>query len=324
MILHNIVLHQLIKERQGKPKLKLSEILLPVDDEVILEFVERVVKSYSSKNPTYGIFEENEITYPFQTIVRKYRIDGDFLGFSNEAMKILEKEIDKHTTTGGYVVFIYYEQNKIDFLTTVMLDNSIQFSVDDVSLTIKKLKGLAIEKLARANRLNINKWENDEDQYLSFIKGTRSVSVYFQNFIGSTDQTSSKQNTEKLKTAIQKYMKANDYTDEQQRGVYNRVHKYAFDKVHKDEDLELDTIAVLIDQQNPEKFTDFIDENEELMVSNNFRVTSPSHLKFLNRILIKEKGYTLEFDREIKGIKIVKEGSDLRIKDVPAEVLQQF
>lgn len=323
MKLQQIVLHQIIKEQMEKPSLKTSDSLLPVN-EVTEEFVEKIIKSYASKNPTYGVFEDNKELYPFQTHVESFRNGGSFLDFSCEAMKILKKEIDSPTTTGGYVVFILYNENMVDFLITIMLDNSTSFSVNDANLTIKKLQSLDIERLARANRINFEKWKNDDPQYLSFIKGTRGISLYFQKFIGSTDLTSSLQNTNNLKDAMAKYMSREGYSSEQKRLTYNKVNDYAIKKYDLDEDLELNAIAVLINEINPEGFSNFIQENEDLEVSGSFRVTQKTHLKFLTWQTVKEKGYSLEFDRGLIGNKILKNGSDIIIKNVPADVLKEF
>ncbi|SHI95804.1 Nucleoid-associated protein YejK [Arenibacter nanhaiticus] len=323
MLLKNIVIHQIIKEQFGKPSLKTSDALLPVNDDT-KEFVEKIIKSYAAKNPTYGIFEEDQVIYPFQGLVKRYLNDNQFYDFSLTAMDILEKEIDKSTTTGGYVVFIDYTDKKSDFLITIMLDNSTSFSVNDTNLTLKKLKSLDIDKLARANRVNITKWQNDDPQYLSFIKGTRGISIYFQKFIGSTDLTSSKENTEKLKLAMANYMTEKKFKREQVREVYSKVNDYSVKKYDHDEDLEIKAISVLINDMEPEDFMDYLKQNEDLEVSGAFRVTQKSHIKFLTKEIIKEKGYTLEFDRKLRGTKIRKVGNTIVIKDIPADILRNF
>jgi len=73
-----------------------------------------------------------------------------------------------------------------------MLDKSDQLTVNDDSLGIEKLKTLDIDKIARGNTLNITRWLNNDDLYLSFIKDTRGISNYFIDYIGTTDITSSR------------------------------------------------------------------------------------------------------------------------------------
>lgn len=323
MDLHNIVLHQIIKEQLDEPELNLSENLLPVN-ELSIEFVEKLIKSYSSKNPTYGVFEDNDDLFPFQKYILRYFEDNDFLSFTSDAMDVLNNKINTPFATGGYVVFVHYTQNNVEFIITVMLDKSVQFSVDDDNLTLRKLKSLDLERMARANRVNFTKWTGGEHQYLSFIKGTRSVSVYFQEFIGSTDMTSSKQNTDNLRVALQTYMRDNNYDEDRKRDVLHRVKGYSLRKYEAEEDLELRAISVLVDDQLPDNFVDFITDNEDVEVSGYFRVTQKAHLKFFDKVIIKERGYSLEFDRNLKGTKIFREGNSIVITEVPANILENF
>lgn len=323
MELHNIVLHQIIKEQLDEPELNLSENLLPVN-ELSIEFVEKLIKSYSSKNPTHGVFEDNDDLFPFQKYVLRYFRDNDFLSFTSDAMDVLNIKINTPFATGGYVVFVHYTQSNVEFIITVMLDKSVQFSVDDDNLTLRKLKSLDLERMARANRVNFTKWRGDEHQYLSFIKGTRSVSVYFQEFIGSTDMTSSKQNTDNLRVALQTYMRDNNYDDDRKRDVLHRVKGYSLRKFEAEEDLDLRAISVLVDDQLPDNFIEFITDNEDLEVSGYFRVTQKAHLKFFDKVIIKERGYSLEFDRNLKGTKIFREGNSIVITEVPANILANF
>lgn len=79
-----------------------------------------------------------------------------------------------------------------------MMDKSAQYTNTD-DLGIKKLMTLNVEKLARANRLNLDKWKKNDGRYLTFIKGTREVSQYFIKFIGATDISSAKENFRILK-----------------------------------------------------------------------------------------------------------------------------
>lgn len=59
-------------------------------------------------------------------------------------------------------------------------------------------------------------------------------------------------------------------------------------------------------------------------MSGTFRVTQKSHLKFLTKEIIKEKGYTLEFDRKLVGTKIRKVKNTIVIKDIPSDILKIF
>ncbi|NDP27270.1 MAG: hypothetical protein GZ087_07580 [Flavobacterium sp.] len=323
MIVKKIVFHHIVKELKGTPKLKCSDKLLPIN-ETVIEFVEKLIKNYSSKNPTQGTFKEDKLNYPFQSKADEYVKNDDFLKFTQESMTILESKINISTTTGGYVVFVHYEEKKVDFLITAMLDKSAQFTVDDKNLDIAKLMTLDVEKLARANRLNFNRWKAKDVLYLSFIKGTREVSKYFIDFIGSTDITSAKENFLKLNEATNKYFVHNNLSVLEKDKIKDNISNYVVDCFQKGNDVELVSISSIINAQDPNSFLDFISD-KELEVSGKIAINKKTDFDTLFRNRVSEKGYTLVFDKSlVKTKKIEHNGNQIIINDVPAEYIKNF
>jgi nucleoid-associated protein YejK len=324
MTLKNIILHHIKREENQAPDLNLSEHPLNRNDTTVQEFVEKLIKSFSSKNPTYGEFQKDNKVYPFQGLVNQYKLEEDFLKFSIESMKLLEKEIQVPRAKGGYVVFTHYERNNIDFLITIMLDKSEQFTTNDKNLDIKKLKTLDIDKLARANRINLTKWENNEDLYLSFIKGTRDVSGYFQKFIGNTDLTSSRKNTQNLKDAISIYMRKEGFNDDQKEYANQKISNYLLKQYQKDEDVEIQAISAHLNPDNPDRFIQFIQADDQTEVSGNYRLSQKSDFQIFHRAKITGDGYKVEFEKNlIKEGKVRRQGNDLIFKNLPKEELDK-
>lgn len=324
MELKNIVLHHIKREENQSPILNLSDHLLDKNDATVKEFVEKLVKSFSSKNPTYGEFQKDKIAYPFQNLVSDYRNNDDFLKFSTESMKLLDKEIQVPQAKGGYVVFTHYKRNQTEFLITIMLDKSEQFTINDDNLDIRKLKTLDIDKLARANRVNIEKWENNDDLYLSFIKGTRDVSGYFQKFIGNTDLTSSKKNSQNLKDAISKYMRKEDFNDDQKEEANQKISDYLLRQFQKEEDVEINSISAHINPDNPNGFIEFVQYDDEIEVSGNYRLSQKADFNIFHRAKLTGNGYKVEFEKNlIKQGKVIRQGNDVIFKDLPKDELDK-
>ncbi|TWP28580.1 hypothetical protein ETU08_09055 [Apibacter muscae] len=320
MDLKNIILHQITREGDELPTLNYSDHNLLVD-ETVIEFVKKLIKNYSSKNPTFGTFEEDITNYPFQTKVKQYIQNLDFVTFSTESMNILKKEIQVPKATGGYIVFVHYEERHEDFIITAMLDKSTQFAVDDTNLGIEKLKTLDIEKVARANRINISKWNRGDSLYLSFIKGTRNVSNYFQKFIGSTDITSAKYNVKLLDNAINMYLRKNNVTGGKKDLIKENISNYFESQYKNKEDITLSSIASIINPEQPSLFSDFL-SSQNIELSGNFSLSKRDDFNIFKKSVVKEKGYTFGFEKElIKNGKIERVGNDILIKNVPAEQL---
>jgi nucleoid-associated protein YejK len=321
MIVKNVVFHHILKEQSGKASVNCSDKLLPINTTVV-EFVTKLIKNYSSRNPTQGTFQADSSNYPFQLKVSQYVKDNNFLNLTTESMKILEKSIDKPNTTGGYVVFAHYVEKQVHFLITAMLDKSAQFTVDDENLDIEKLMTLDVEKLARANRLNIKKWQSNDILYLSFIKGTRAVSKYFIDFIGSTDITSSKENFDKLKEATNQYFLNNNIKTLQRDIIKDKISNYIVTCFDNSIDVELTSISSLINSEQPNAFLDFI-KNRNLEVSGKIAIHRKTDYDTFFRNRIFEKGYSLSFDKSlIKTNKITYKGNQIIINDVPDEFIK--
>ncbi len=317
MELKNIVLHQIIKEVHGDPTLNLSHRLLVID-EITIEFVKTLVKSYISKSPTYGTFDEDRVNNPFQTSVKNYFQNHDFLTFSKESMNTLKKAISKPQTKGGYVVFIHYKEKTEDFIVTVMLDNSTQFTVDTNNLDIKRLLGLDIEKVARANRINWKQWNNDKESYLSFIKGTRGVSDYFaKDFIGCTDYKSARKNAKQLEKAINHYMNENNFDNDRKQETRKKLKEYTDQQIKNEQDIMINSIAAYIDPANPDNFVNYINQNE--LEVGNFRSTNLNDFKGFKIKTVAGKDYKLEYQRNADDIIPDKKNRQIIIKNIPIE-----
>ncbi len=322
MELKKIVLHHIDKELKEKATLNCSTKLIIIND-TVTEFVEKLIKVYGAKNPSQGTFEDDEVNFPFQTKARKYIEDDDFLKLTIESMDILKSKMDINTTTGGYVIFIHYVQNQIDFLITAMMDKSAHYTNTN-DLGIEKLMALDIEKMARANRLNFEKWKNKEGRYLTFIKGTRTVSQYFIKFIGATDISSAKENFDKLKDAVKKYSVAANLPMAKQSKIREDISEYVEKCFVQKRDVEIESIAAIIDSEEPTAFLGFIEDNE-IEISGAIGVHSRSDFYSFTRNSIKEDGYHLVFEKElIKKEKITRDGNSIIIHDVPEEKLNSM
>lgn len=314
MQLEKIVLHQVIREDNQNPTLSLSSQLLEVN-EVTTGFIQSLIKSYTSKNPTYGTFDTDVANNPFQMSVKNYFETGDFLDFSIKAMNTLKQKIDTPHAKGGYVVFAHYIEVD-NFIVTVMLDNSDRFVVNDENLQIEKLLGLDIDKVARANRINWKRWQSNEESYLSFIKGTRGVSNYFaKDFIGCTDFKSAKLNAKNLIEAIDRYMNDNNFSDNEKRGARKEIKGYIDKQINKNKLIMLASVSAHINPDIPDKFLGYVHKNN--LPVGNFSSTRKSDFKGFERKIISGRGYKLEFDRNSENIHVDKRQKTITIKNIP-------
>lgn len=325
MELHQLTLHKLLKEQNGVAKLELRKKPYVVTATEI-EFISESKEVYYHKsNPNFGIFEGSAVSYPYQTLVKNY-LDGktDFLQFTTEAMKHFLTVIQKEQqATGGNVIFAHYTVNKEEFLLVMMLNSKKRFNVND-DLGIYDVMVLDIEKLDLANTLNITKWKNSEDTYLSFAKGRKEISKYFRHFIGCTDQTTAKQSSKNLKGALLDYMGELDLETSEKEDIRNRVFNYCVEKIKRREDISLSHISSMIDEDNPDLFQQYA-ASEKYGVSSYVKGHRQT-LKSLKFYVYRSKKLTIEFDSSLinESVFYNENKNELRIKNIPDELRKQL
>jgi nucleoid-associated protein len=325
MELHQLILHKLDKAQNEVAKLELRKkpyVITDIEKEFISESKEVY---YHKSNPNFGIFEENLISYPYQTLVNEYlEGDCDFLRFTSKAMQHFLTVIQQEQqATGGNVIFAHYTVNKEEFLLVMMLNSKKQFNVNE-DLGLYDVLILDIEKLDLANTLNITKWKNSEDTYLSFAKGRKEISKYFRHFIGCTDQTSAVQSSKSLKGALLDYIGELKIDNFEKEDIRNKVFNYCVEKIKKREDISLSHISSMIDENNPENFKNFA-ASERYGVSSLVKGHRQT-LKSLKFYVYRSKKLTIEFDSSLVNESIFynENRNELRIKNIPAELRKQL
>jgi len=325
MQLHEIILHKLKKEQNGIASLELRKkpyVVTNTENEFISESKEVY---YHNSNPNFGIFEANAVSYPYQTLVTEYLAKKtDFLQFTTKAMNHFLTVIkNEQQATGGNVVFAHYTVNKEEFILVMMLNSKKKFNINE-ELGLYDVQVLDIEKLDLANTLNITKWKNGEDTYLSFARGRKEISKYFRHFIGCTDQTSAKESSKSLKGALLDYIGDLDLDNAGKEDLRNRVFNYCVDKIKKKEDISLSHISSLIDEENPESFRKFA-ASEKYGVSSLVKGHRQT-LKSLKFYVYRSKKLTLEFDSELMNESIFynEKKNELTIKQIPDALKKQL
>lgn len=325
MDLKAIVVHRLDKERNGNATVSLRDSLLPIN-ETEQEFISSVNSVYYKKsNPTYGVFDPNTTSFPFQNMLRSYLENGDdFLKFSRNAMDHFRIVINDVTqATGGYVVFAHIETSQ-EFVLTVMLNSKKQFNIND-DLSIEEILSLDIEKLDVANFVNISKWEDEEDTYLSFARGRKDITNYFRRFIGCTDQSSAKQSSKRFKRAVLDYLN-NELKIERDEieDIRNQIFNYCTQKIKRKEDISLSHVSSMMDEENPKLFQEFA-AREEYQVSPYVKGHKGT-LKSLKFYVYRSKDLTIEFDSCLLNDRIAYDSNinELTIREVPDDLRQQI
>lgn len=204
LIVNQVVVHELIKEADAsEAQLFLSNALLPLDDKTEL-LIERLNLTFEQKSDTLQgyLSSPEDALFPgyFQELVNKDFTHGDFMQFSKDTMQALQLSLQGITgAKGGYLVYAEYRFFEQDYLGIFLIRDTEGLVFDkhtgDGVFEITSTTYLNTDRLAMAGRINISNFKAGDQRCLELIKYAKSqktISEYFQNWIGLDRPESSK------------------------------------------------------------------------------------------------------------------------------------
>ncbi|WP_291329959.1 nucleoid-associated protein [Desulfovibrio sp. UCD-KL4C] len=319
MNIKNIIVHNLIKDSDEQaPECKFREDELNKNDKHIITMCEELLALYSRKS-TLGIgsFEPDTKEFYFSLDLKKFHENKtNMVTFSVDAMKRLESRVkSKIKARGGYVLFVYYTLNESTYLLAAMIRDK-EGSTIDKKLNIIKNMHLDLDKLHVCCQVNITKWLNKEDTYLTFIKGIQSTTPqYFLEFIGCNEFTDSKTQTQTLYTAFNAHCSERKYSSDTVERLKENIFNYCKEQHKLGRPIRLETISRIMNEDKPEEFVEFINK-KSYKVSSSFAVHAISLRRF-KRYSGHNKKITISFDSELwdKQVKIIQKGVSVKLKE---------
>lgn len=319
MTLHHIILHKIEKiQHATQAKISKRDSELPIEDPIIVSFVQSVVESYFKRSSRqYSKFESADENEPaFKTYLDMYLSSSDFMHFSKKSADLLkEKMCDQPASTGGYFVIADIE---IDhrFIMVILLNKKGSSTIDDDSLSIGHTTVLDIDQFAMAGFLNISLYQDQQDdrRYMSFMRGERDVSRYFARFLGSAQETleSASTVTNRFVHTVQNYMNERGYEQERIDHISLEILRYGDAQKKDRQPINLHTIANIINSEDPESFFHYAQDNE---ISAFIESIDMRTLKKLQDFRYKGKGYSVTFNKNLISNEMVQfDGHILTIK----------
>jgi nucleoid-associated protein len=280
------VLHRISKERQtsgpGSTTVTARPNASPVDA-VLSRMAEDLRKIYTSSAQGYGIFNADENVYPFPRLLREHREGAkSFVELTQNTLSLIAaKMADEHFATGGYVLFLRYDDVGHEWMMIAMLKLRPGTSVNDETLELMETVSLDLDHLHEAARVDLTKWQENQQPYLSFIKkrAGQDVSSYFRGALGCTDYTDSKHHTEKIKKALEDFFVERQWTREQKQVAKKTFVELCEAHVQAGDPVNLDALSAVIDTQEPASFATFVREGD-YPVSNVFQPAKSVYSKW--------------------------------------------
>lgn len=189
---NNIIVHKVEKKQKEKAILKMRDTVLPFKNDAentTFQFVSDFSSIFRNSKKTsrvFGEFYADESNFPLVTYVRSYcQKQKDFISYSKDVAIRFHKVVDGISmATGGYVFCIDYTDHSEPSIAIVILTLKNGTSINDDTLDLSSNVMLDVEEINMAVNIKIDKWNNKEKSYLSFVQGKKGITNYFLEFIG--------------------------------------------------------------------------------------------------------------------------------------------
>lgn len=334
--LTNIVVHKINKSAGDKNSiLKLAKEEIKVGTPEI-KFIADVRESFNKRAvPTYGVFEDNFDFNGFQKAIKNYKDQKiDFMQFSTNSMEYYKRVIETSVpATGGFLIFADFkitDNNNERYILVLSIDNKQGYNLSEVALSIREIQNLELNKMDLASIINISRWElsvnpdNGIKTYLTFIRGKKKISDYFQNFIGCADKTTATESSTLLLNTINRYIEDKAIGEKDAKELKSRILDYCQDCNKRKKGILLSHISLLFDEENPSDFLTYATD-EKFGNSEVVKYDSKT-LRTLKYVYFQSDDLIIKFNKKLLGtsIKISNDKSSITISNLPEELKSQF
>lgn len=306
---------------------------LPLDD-VLQRLCENLVHMYSRTANCNGTLGIDPRAHRFPVHLREY-VEGrsTFMPCTRETVGLIAQQMqDSFLASGGYALFLRYQTESNDFILVAMLKLKPGAGIDVGTLALTETLNIDLAHLSEAARINITRWQEDQQPYLTFIKGaTRQaeISEYFRQALACTSFTDSRHHTEAVLRAAHDFVDAlADLPVDERREEKAAMRRRLFECLDSNrEEVPLATIAAAVSPSAPDAFLEHVrnrPEGDGYNLDDRFKPNRASYIG-LKRLRGKMGTVSLSFDvADVQSERVRYDtNTDSVILQSPSELLKQ-
>ena len=256
------------RETQGEGSVVIDprETVLPVDER-LANLGGEVLTLYSRFSNGYGVVGGNEQIHRFPIVFEQY-ISGaiDLVEFSRITCDLISASMkDRFLATTSWPLFVRYTNQGRDWFLIAMLKLKEGVGIDEETLDLNDSLSFDVSHLHEAARIDIEKWANNEQPYLSFIKrgsGDSDVSQYFRAAISCTDYTDARHNTEATVKALNDFLISSAWEPEECQRARDQLYAYCVEVKAADQPVNMTSLSSRISNLEPDAFINYVRDND--------------------------------------------------------------
>lgn len=303
--------------------------------EPVQELVKKARKAVQ-RSSAFGKFDRATDGQPlvFERIIRKFlktESEDDFIELSVNSVDFLAKEMQKkQASTGGFVVFAFYENETgpdagARYLVVALITDQ-NIPSFDAQLNVIDSTVLDLDHLKHGVRVKISSLESNSDGVVSLLsnRSADKTAGYFREFIGSTQFTDSADTARRLDERLREWGDSQKMDSEEFDEIRYKVYRHWKEQGGADSRLSITALSnSLYPEGNPD-FESFMTDEETGIPADMPAIKSRDMGRF-RRLRYSGKGLTLAYDTGgenswSKNVRI--EGEKVIIDNVPAELIK--
>ncbi len=292
-----------------------------------------IYRKNSNSNGTLGI-DPNDHKFTFAL---KDYVEGrqDFIAFTHQAVDLIKDRMEQaFFSTGGFALFLRYTVDATDLLMVVMLKLKEGAGIDVATLNLTETLNIDTAHLHEAAKVNISRWQTQQEPHLTFIKGRakkNDVSAYFREALACTAFTSSKHHTEAVIAAADAFIDGRDDVPAERKAkerVEMRQRLYEC-LVGAEDEVSLLAVAGAVHPGDPHAFVDHVKERAEAEGYHLDDVFKPhkDSVRRLRRLRARYGSISVAFDVgdvQQERVRYDSESRSLVLKDPPAHLIKSI
>lgn len=326
MSLNNCIIHKISRSTETSP----VETKLRDDDNVgdgILSLYEQLGQTYRrSTLRQVGQFDPERSDNPFPKHLRDLKEGNTSLArISQKLMDNLRHSLDTHTTPfHAHVMFALEDVMNQDILSIFWIDHQEAIRISN-DLDLEFVEYIDTKHLIAGISLHLTDYEENSDAaYLSIFnaRGEKDLGQCLVEFCCFTTEVNTAAETEAFLTIVEQYTE--QQPEDTADTMRSEIIDYCIDQNMAGEPVHVDVLSNLINEREPEHFSEFVSERQEI-AKKAIHTHRPS-LKKYGRISGRDKDISLSFSSNLigEGIEFDAKTNTLMIRHLPKGLKEQL
>jgi nucleoid-associated protein len=300
---------------QGNGQLAVSATAKRLIDELHKLYARRPSKAY-------GKFSENTVDYPTSVRLTEYLSQtASFEDTTIALMNTLAKEAQgRAASEGGHVFFAHFQRDDRQYILVAIVNDKISAALTDTA-DLQDVKHLDVDGYRFAGRVSLEGWANNEERYVSFLKGKGNVSEYFMAFLGCDTIAASRVDTSNMVKAIKHFADSRPLEPAERAEFMTRANDICARDSKADKPINFATLANELYPEEPEALIEVLADPDRGLIDG--FVADRRALRGLVSFKRKTSNWSVEFEREALNSDKVRydpETNSIILFDVPDDL----